>query len=227
MGLRVTVIENAPGAPVGSFGDYLVAEHGAALRVIPGPGLPDPAALAEADLHVVLGSPHSAYDELPWIAAERRLLAELIAADRPVIGICFGAQMIAAAIGGTVQPTGTFHGGWTEVASLGDPVWQGPWVRWHGDHFQLPPAAEVLATADGTIQAFGYRRAVGVQFHPEATEAILRGWAGRADPRRALGPEGTAAMLEAAAAGLQGAAARRKALFDAMLRRCLAPVPAG
>lgn len=181
--MRVLVLENSPLAPVGHFGDWLAARHGAALTTVAGTALV-PGPLPEADLLVSLGSPQAAYDGDAWIATQRDLLTRWIGAGRPVIGLCFGAQMIASAIGGSVAPTGTFHEGWMETAEAAAPAWRGPWLRWHGDHVALPPEAEVLARSEGTIQAFRYRRALGVQFHPEANAGCVADWIGFTPPER-------------------------------------------
>ncbi|MXP64834.1 type 1 glutamine amidotransferase [Roseomonas sp. M0104] len=215
--MRVLVVENSPLAPIGHFGTWLERRHGAVLHTVAGPELPE-GWTPEADLLVTLGSPKAAYDADAWIGRQRALLARWIVAERPAIGICFGAQMIASAIGGSVAPTGTFHEGWMETAEISGPVWRGPWIRWHGDHVALPPEAEVLARSEGTIQAFRHRRAVGVQFHPEANAGCIADWIGFTPPERlaakGLQPEALLALTRERDARL---AAQREALFTEML----------
>ncbi|MDJ0391498.1 type 1 glutamine amidotransferase [Roseomonas sp. E05] len=215
--MRVLVLENSPLAPVGHFGAWLEQRRGAELRTVSGSELPEDWA-PEAALLVTLGSPKAAYDADPWIARQRALLARWIAADRPVIGICFGAQMIASAIGGRVAPSGTFHEGWMETAEVSAPVWRGPWIRWHGDHVVLPPEAEVLARSEGTVQAFRHRRALGVQFHPEAHAGCIADWIGFTPPER-LAAKGLqpAALLALTQERDIALAAQREALFAEML----------
>lgn len=215
--MRVLVLENSPLAPVGHFGDWLAARHGATLTSLPGPALL-PGPLPEADLLVSLGSPKAAYDGDAWIATQRELLARWIGEGRKVIGICFGAQMIASAIGGSVAPSGTFHEGWMETGEAADPVWRGPWLRWHGDHVALPPEAEVLARSEGTIQAFRYRRALGVQFHPEANAGCVADWIGFTPPER-LAAKGLepGALVALTRERDQALAPQREALFTEML----------
>lgn len=220
--MRVLVLENSPLAPVGHFGDWLAARRGATLTTQPGPAL-TPALtsgpLPEADLLVSLGSPKAAYDGDGWIAAQRDLLARWIEAGRPVIGICFGAQMIASAIGGSVAPSGTFHEGWMETAEAGTPLWRGPWLRWHGDHVALPPEAEILARSEGTIQAFRHKRALGVQFHPEAHAGCVAEWIGFTPAGRlaakGIEPEELVALTRERDDSLRE---QREALFEEMLR---------
>jgi GMP synthase (glutamine-hydrolysing) len=217
--MQVAVIENSDVAPLGTFGDHL-RRRGAVLTAIACRDLPVRAAeVAAADLVVTLGSLSAAYDPDPWIAEQRALLARLVAADRPVIGICFGAQLLAAAVGGTVTrlPDALRRLGWETNDPVADPVWAGPWLRWHGDHFIPPPTADVLATSHGTVQAFRLRRAVGVQFHPEAVADALAVWIGRTAAERLPGID-RAALLADLAARLDANERAREAVFDEMLR---------
>jgi glycine cleavage system H protein len=108
-------------------------------------------AAPEADLIVTLGSPAGAWEDIPWVHAQRRFLQDRMAAGTPVVGICFGAQILATAIGGRAAPMGdrTFCG-WHANEHVADDVWRGPWVRWHADHLEVPEATEVLARDQGT-----------------------------------------------------------------------------
>ncbi len=178
--MKILVVRNSETAPDGAFGEWLAAQ-GHALTVTSGEAL-DQAAMDEAEAVVVLGSPHGVYDaHIPWIPRQRALLARRLSERRPTIGICFGAQIIAAAAGGDSarMQDGRFFRGWFGVERVADPVLAGPWPRWHGDAIALPPQAELLAEDAGTVQAFALPRAVGVQFHPEATPAILQDWAAK------------------------------------------------
>lgn len=225
--LRVAVIENSPLAPVGLLGEAL-ARRGARLDILPGPTLADhAAALDSADFLVGLGSPKAVYDGDDWIRWQVGYLGRAVAVDRPYLGICFGAQLLTAAIGGRVEATGTLHAGWSEIADSAAPVWRGPWVRWHGDHVRLPPGAEVLARADDTIQAFQFRRAVGLQFHPEANAGCVADWIGMTPSERLRGVD-TGAQLALTREREVSHAPAREALLDEVLRRCGVdlPVPA-
>ncbi len=178
--MNILIIRNSETAPEGAFGEWL-AQQGHVLSVT-APEALDAAAMEAAEVVVTLGSPHGVYDtHIPWIPRQRALLAARLAARRPTIGICFGAQIIAAAAGGdsTRMAYGRFYRGWFGVARVADPVLAGPWPRWHGDAITAPPDAEVLAEDDGTVQALALPRAIGVQFHPEATPEILQSWAAR------------------------------------------------
>lgn len=195
-GREVLIVRNSETAPEGAFGAWLAAQ-GARVTVLSGAALPAREAAAHAaDLVVLLGSPHGVYDtHIPWIAAQREIVRRLAEAGRPILGICFGAQMLAAATGGDAAPIGAgraFLGVFCNEEAAA-PVWRGPFLRWHGDHITPPPGAEVLARDRGTVQVFRQANRLGVQFHPEATPEIVAGWVER-DAGRVDGP----AVMEAA-----------------------------
>ncbi|NKE47587.1 C26 family cysteine hydrolase domain-containing family [Roseomonas frigidaquae] len=214
--MKVLILRNSETAPEGALGDWLAAQ-GHALEVVSGADV-TPGQMQDAALVVMLGSPHGLYQtEIPWIAAQRPMVAARLAARKPTIGICFGAQMMAAAAGGEVarHPDGRFFRGWLGIEDTADPALSGPWPRWHGDVITPPPGAEVIARDAGTVQAFRLPNAIAVQFHPEATPELLQSWA-------ALSPPGAvdAGALAADSARLFPArAAARDALFAALLRQ--------
>jgi GMP synthase (glutamine-hydrolysing) len=133
------------------------------------------------DLLVVLGGPVGVYqcDAFPFLELEIELLRARLAARRPTLGICLGAQLMAAALGAQVYP-GT-HGrelGWAPVHAAWDsvPTWfrvlltpQLRVLHWHSDTFDLPPGATRLAkTAQYANQAFTFGDyALALQFHPK------------------------------------------------------------
>jgi GMP synthase (glutamine-hydrolysing) len=141
-----------------------------------------------ADAVIALGSDRSVHASSdPWIASELRFLRAAHDAGVPVLGICFGGQALAAALGGTVSAAPQVEIGWIEVA--GDEGYGGRWFTWHEDVFTPPPGAEQLARAASGPQAFAVGASVGLQFHPEVTPAIVDGWlagdgAAAADPQR-------------------------------------------
>ncbi|WP_270935341.1 type 1 glutamine amidotransferase [Falsiroseomonas oryzae] len=215
--MKLLIVRNSENAPEGAFGEWL-AQQGHALAVTSGEAL-DQAAMDAAEAVVVLGSPHGVYDtHIPWVARQRALVAARLAARRPTIGICFGAQMIAAAAGGDSarMSDGRFFRGWFGVERVADPVLAGPWPRWHGDAITAPPGAAVLAEDAGTVQAIALPRAIGVQFHPEATPEILQGWAERFTPPGLVDP---AALAADSARHFPARTEARAALFASLLRR--------
>lgn len=146
------------------------------------------------------------------MAAELELLRGAVAADVPVLGLCFGGQALAAALGAKVERAPTAELGWREITT-DDPalVPAGPWLEWHYDRFTTPPNAIELARTADAPQAFRLGPHLGVQFHPEATVEIVTDWA-HSDGVPDQAPEATPEQRAAARA-----AAFR--LFDAFLAR--------
>ncbi len=145
------------------------------------------------DLIVPFGAPWSVYDVDTigaWVQPELDWLSAALEADTPVLGVCFGGQLLARALGGTVVRGETPEVGWHEVTSgREDLVPSGPWFQWHYDRFTLPPGATSVAHNSNTEQAFVHGRSLGLQFHPELTTDILQGWLamGGEDKAQALG----------------------------------------
>ncbi|WP_439597072.1 type 1 glutamine amidotransferase [Falsiroseomonas sp.] len=213
--MKILLIRNSETAPEGAFGEWLAAQ-GHALEVVRGEDV-TPEQMMAAELVVMFGSPRAVYQtEIPWIAAQRPMVAARLVAQRPTIGICFGAQMMAAAAGGSVQrhPDGSFYRGWRGIDDTAEPAFAGPWPRWHGDVITPPPQAEVIARDAGTVQAFRLPKAIAVQFHPEATPEIMQNWASLSPP----GAVDEAALAEDSARLFPARTEAREALFAALLR---------
>lgn len=137
-------------------------------------------AVDDVDLVVAMGAPWSVYDEQrigSWVGDELDLLRAADAAGVPVLGICFGGQLVAAAHGGAVVPADRAEIGWTPIDSDDTAlVGEGPWFQWHMDRWDLPPGAREIARNEVSSQAFVLRRNLCVQFHPELDAAMLRLW---------------------------------------------------
>jgi GMP synthase-like glutamine amidotransferase len=134
-----------------------------------------------------MGGPMGVYDDLPWLEAERMLLRAAVDAGLPVLGVCLGAQQLAAALGAEVVTGPEPECGMGEVhltpAALSDPVFGPaptplPCVHWHGDTFSLPEGAVRLAGNHAyENQAFRFgARAYGLQFHVEVTGSLVAHW---------------------------------------------------
>jgi GMP synthase (glutamine-hydrolysing) len=166
------------------------------------------AAIPEADeveCLVVMGGPMGVYesDRHPFLVAESRLMAELVRRNRPVLGVCLGAQVLAWALGARVFPGHVSEIGFGAVEltadGVRDPVLApaGPSVpvfHWHGDTFDLPEGATLLASSkDYPHQAFRIGiRVYGLQFHVEPDSVLWPAWyehlppamAERSEPKR-------------------------------------------
>lgn len=185
---QVLFLYNDPTAPAALLGetfaeagfdistfDVIGSEHIAdPVRDI---SFPDP---THYDVIVPLGARWSVYDERlahSWIAGEIEMVNAALAAGVGVLGVCFGGQLLAAALGGTVARSPEPEIGWHEVrSSEASLVPDGPWFQWHFDRFTLPPGAIEVARNDRATQAFVKGTAMGLQFHPEVDADLQDRW---------------------------------------------------
>jgi GMP synthase-like glutamine amidotransferase len=137
-------------------------------------------AATEWDLIVPLGAPWAAdgVDVIgSWLLPELQLLRDAQDADVPVLGICFGGQALACALGGGVERSPRPEIGWVTIETdntvLVEP---GPWFQFHYDRWLLPPGAVEIARNDVASQAFRIGRSLALQFHPELTSTVLKDW---------------------------------------------------
>jgi GMP synthase-like glutamine amidotransferase len=189
---------------------------------------------ATYDAVAFFGAVWSVYDtaKIPWITDEIAYAQSLISLGVPTLGICFGGQVLATAVGGSVSRAPIPEVGWVSVAS-DEPalIDAGPWLQWHYDRFTLPAEVPVLARTAAANQAFTYGRALGVQFHPEVNEAVLESWLAVDDAEQlaAAGIDPTA-IVDQSRTLADGAAARahglvRRFVLD-VARRPAQPLPA-
>lgn len=184
---EVLVLQHAAPEGPAAIGDAL-KRRGIGMRIVRiDQGAAVPGSMDGAAGLVVMGGPMSAYDELPHIRAELRLIERALEAGLSVLGVCLGSQLLAAALGARVYSSGRKEIGWHEVRlskdSTGDPLWRGAEQRfmgfhWHGDVFDLPKGAVPLASSALTpLQAFrAGDNAYGLLFHLEVGEAQIRGF---------------------------------------------------
>lgn len=175
LGTFQSVLENS---------NYRIVWHEAGQAILP------MREAVEADLLVVLGGPIGVYesDIYPWVPAEIDAIRQRLAVDAPTLGICLGSQLMAAALGARVHPGKNGKEiGWspldlTPEGRAGAMAEIGPdktaVLHWHGDTFDLPAGATLLAsTGQYAHQAFSVgRRGLALQFHPEVSATGLESW---------------------------------------------------
>jgi len=178
----ITILQHGEYEPAGIIAEYLDArnEPFRILRLYEGDALPgDPPGRL-----ILLGGQMSVNDEstYPFLSPEKKLVRKAIACRCTVLGICLGAQMIAAACGMRVYPQEkelgwrTIHGCAPAWHRLFPPTFEV--FHWHTETFDLPKGAELLATGSAVPnQAFLLGHALGVQFHPEVTSPVIAQWA--------------------------------------------------
>ncbi|WP_423746554.1 type 1 glutamine amidotransferase [Haladaptatus sp. SPP-AMP-3] len=175
--MQVHYLQHVPFEGPGTISDWATDQghYLSGTHLYDSESLPD---LDTFDWLVVMGGPMSVHDtdEYPWLAAEKELIRAAVDADKIVVGICLGAQLVAEALGGRVYEADTSEIGWFPVeatdkaaasplfADLGETY---EVFHWHGDTFDLPEGATRMARTDACAnQAFVYGdRVVGLQFH--------------------------------------------------------------
>jgi GMP synthase (glutamine-hydrolysing) len=185
---RLLVVQHEPDATPGLL-TAAASAAGVELEVVEAPGQPVPVGLGDAAGLVVLGGEMDAdeIDAYPHLERTMALLRDAAGRGAPALGICLGAQLAAAALGGRAYPGPAGEElGWTKLeltgagradpvlGALGEPA---EVFEWHHDTFEPPPGASQLARgARYEQQAFRLGSVVGVQFHPEVDGALLAAW---------------------------------------------------
>jgi GMP synthase-like glutamine amidotransferase len=186
--VRVLFVKQDHASPSGLVGDAfaLLGWDVSELIVVPesryhSPDVPVvfPSA-AGFDALVFYGAPWSVYDTRAigtWIGDEIAFARSAISLGVPVLGICFGGQMLATAVGGSVSLAPVPEIGWISVSSSApDLIAAGPWFSWHFDRFTVPSGVDLVARTSRANQAFCVGRSLGLQFHPEVTTEVLESW---------------------------------------------------
>lgn len=212
----------------GYLGEALL-QRGAQLEIVRldlGKAIPD---LSYYNMLLVLGGEMNVYqaDKYPWLIEETQAIREAIAADKAVLGVCLGGQLLAKALGAEVHLGAATEIGLIQItltqAGQADPLFEGlpqvEAVEWHDDSFDIPAGAVALASSEGCDnQAFRFgQRAYGLQFHPEVTPPMLVQWIKGAGDS-SIDRTSFQGAVEAKATALQTQA---DCLMDNFVRRCI------
>jgi GMP synthase (glutamine-hydrolysing) len=181
--MKVAIFQHVPNEPAGFFETFFLesgipVEH---VRLFETQEIPR----TDATHALFLGGPMSVNDEreYPYLREEKAFIRKAVKDDRPVIGICLGAQLIASAFGAKVYPF-VQETGWHELHRTPDVTGifaafpeQFQVFQLHGETFEIPYGGRLLCMG-GQVhnQAFSYKSALGLQFHLELTDAIIRDW---------------------------------------------------
>ena len=239
--MRTLVLQHIACEPPGVYEDVL-RERGASIHRVEldeGEPLPD---WREFDAIVAMGGPMSAGDDavLPWLADEKRAIGEAVRAGVPYWGACLGVQLLASSLGARIYPGPEPEVGLLPVEltaeALADPVLAGLprrllTLQWHGDTFDLPEGAVLLARSPAyPNQAFRFGNAYGVQFHLEVSNEMAAEWArvpAYAEAlERVLGPGSLPRLLDALARESAGMRAHGRRLFEQWLDATVAAASA-
>jgi GMP synthase (glutamine-hydrolysing) len=205
---RVLLIQHAEVEKPGTIAEVITSAGYPIQPIRAFDGQPVPQAASDAQGLVIMGGPMGVYerDRYPFLREELHLIGNTLAEGKPILGICLGSQLVAAALGAEVKKGRFKEIGWYSVspteAATADALLAGidhsfVALHWHGDVFDLPCGAVSLASSQLTeCQAFRYQKNIyGFLFHIETTAEILRGMVATfADELRQEGMDGQAIM---------------------------------
>jgi GMP synthase-like glutamine amidotransferase len=159
------------------------------------------------DIIVPMGAPYGVYETERvgnWLLPELDLLKKAHNAGQPIFGICFGGQLMAKTLGGSVARAPKAELGWYEIQSDDTSIIStGPWFEYHWDRWVTPPLAKEIARTDLAVQAFTLGRTLALQFHPEINIEVLDEW---------LAMDGGCAEVESEGVEVDALRAQTKAL---------------
>jgi GMP synthase-like glutamine amidotransferase len=184
--MRILAFRHVPFEHLGLIADSL-PQHAIECRYVDLYASGEALSPQDADGFIFMGGPMSVNDDLAHIRQELRLIEQAVARGKPVLGVCLGSQLIAKALGGQVYRNPVKEIGWFDVrftaAARQDRLFSGldgaeTVFHWHGETFDLPPGAELLASSEACRhQAFRVGTNVyGLQFHLEVTPEMIADW---------------------------------------------------
>jgi len=182
---QILCIRNIDIETLGSFENYLLDDGYKIIDIMANKTTIESLILKQYDAVFILGGPMSVNDNYDYLVEEKKLIRSAIEYEIPLIGVCLGSQLIASACGGLVYKGSKKEIGWgkVDITDCGTksvfrnlPRRKIRVFHWHGDSFTLPLGAEVLARSDLYVQAFSFKTAIGIQFHLEVDEEMVKNW---------------------------------------------------
>lgn len=169
--MKVNILQHTPDEGPGAIADWIHQNqhqmsiyYPAQFGVLPG--------VNDSDMLIILGGPMSANDDSSWIKAEHRLISQMIDQNKPILGICFGAQQMAKVLGATVSDSHVKEVGWAPVYLKTNQI-EGlaselVVLHWHQETFEIPKGATLLYSSEHLLnQGFIKNNLIGLQFHLE------------------------------------------------------------
>jgi len=189
MTVKTIVFQHFPFPSLGHLGEYLdAAGQPYECKVYSDIDQTTSEAMVDADRLILLGSPASVNDDVAWVREVRKIVQSHLAKGKPAFGICFGAQLLASALGADVvrleQPRVGFRQLGQEAAGGAA---SGNWFCLHEEHIVPTDQMQPLMVDSGTIYAFKQANVIGIQFHPEMDREVIKSIAnelGESDPLR-------------------------------------------
>lgn len=174
MSLRAIVYQHFEFPSLGHLGEYLDASDMTyECRIYAGIDSEATCEPDNADLLILLGSPASVNDKFDWVAGAHKLVTRHLDRGKPAFGICFGAQLIASALGGQVTKLEEPRIGFRTLGEDADDGFGGNWLCFHEEHIAPGPDLEPLMSDTGTLYAYRHPHALGIQFHPEMDRTVI------------------------------------------------------
>lgn len=177
--MRINVLQHTPNEGPGMIEDW-ANTHGFDLYVYHPYQFGHLPSAAQTDMLVILGGPMSPNDDLPWIGQERQLIQALLTQNKPLFGVCFGAQQITKTLGYPVTKAPAKEVGWAPVYRQATTVRGIPLkadvLHWHEEMFEIPAHADLLFSSD-RVRNQGFvlnHRVIGLQFHLEPRRNNVR-----------------------------------------------------
>jgi len=178
--MRINIVQHTPNENAGFIIDWANQNYHEVYVYHPNSFDGNLPTVEESDLLVLLGGPMSPNDSIGWLETERTLIQAMIVKNKPIFGICLGAQQISKAMGGKVLPAPHKEGGFTKVKLESNVIHFLPKdlevLHWHQDMFTLPENAELLFSIElNKNQGFVLNgNVVGLQFHVEVGPQNIR-----------------------------------------------------